>query len=371
MVKTTHQIKPLTTLRFVAALYVVLYHTLTVAAPHLWHSFLNYGYCSVSFFFVLSGFVLAVAYLDRPGTLVPKDFWIARFARIYPLFALTAVLDVPFLIWLRIGRYGLRVALLKTVVTTVATLLMVKSWAPMFLFGLDDPNWSLSVEAFFYLLFPLVAKRLWNRSLGSSAAVLALFYVAGVAMVRLAMQMHLSDNIMLREPLLHTPQFLEGILLGKFYTYWMSRESVSHRLQSWSLAIVVTALGLLWLLLRQSTPASEPILLDGGLFPVFGALIIAFSSGARWIERLFSASWLVLLGEASYGLYLLHIVVWHYTSGYILYRPSLVPYGVYLIGTVSLSIVSFLFFEKPARAWVLHWSRVRPREGLLVSSLAE
>src|ERR1700712_5707681 len=85
----------LTSLRFFAALYVVLYHSLTPMVSGIEkHAFvqraISLGYASVSFFFFLSGYILAVAYLRTGRDLrMRKRFYVARFARIYPLFALT------------------------------------------------------------------------------------------------------------------------------------------------------------------------------------------------------------------------------------------------------------------------------------------
>jgi peptidoglycan/LPS O-acetylase OafA/YrhL len=82
MTQQNTQIRPLTALRFIAAVYVVLFHTAPAGLRSVTPKFLDLGYCSVSFFFLLSGFVLAIAYLQRPIPTPKRDFWIARFARI-------------------------------------------------------------------------------------------------------------------------------------------------------------------------------------------------------------------------------------------------------------------------------------------------
>src|SRR4051812_49408903 len=75
----------LTAARFIAALFVVLYHVRT-SLPHfrVTDSIFAAGYVGVSFFFVLSGFVLA--YNHDPARIGRAHFWANRFARIFPVY---------------------------------------------------------------------------------------------------------------------------------------------------------------------------------------------------------------------------------------------------------------------------------------------
>ena len=88
----------LTTLRFFAALHVVLFHMRVIGilpgGPWWFHNFASIGFVGVNFFFVLSGFILVYTY-DGPDLNVRK-FWWARFARIYPAYILSLVVAAPF-----------------------------------------------------------------------------------------------------------------------------------------------------------------------------------------------------------------------------------------------------------------------------------
>jgi peptidoglycan/LPS O-acetylase OafA/YrhL len=78
----------LTSLRFFAALHVVCFHFLAfkIVSGERWLGQISsIGYVGVSFFFVLSGFILVYTYAGRD--IPARDFWRARFARIYPAFA--------------------------------------------------------------------------------------------------------------------------------------------------------------------------------------------------------------------------------------------------------------------------------------------
>jgi peptidoglycan/LPS O-acetylase OafA/YrhL len=276
--------------------------------------------------------------------------------------------DTPILLLSRISKYGAAAAASKTFLTFMVTTLMLKAWWPQSFMGLDDPNWSLSVEAFFYALFPLVAHLIWRRSVSGNLALLLGLYVVGLTLVSIIFYFHFDIRLVLYCPLLHVAEFFQGIALAKIYTIWM--ENAAHRvllqrLSGWMAAWSITLLGavIVW-----SGPTLKPILHNGGLLPAFAPLIPAFAAGNYWIERLFSSPLIVLLGEASYGLYLLHLVLWHYCERLINQWWS---YPLYLFAAIAGSIISFRFFETPARKWILKDYRGRSAETLLVSSLAE
>lgn len=165
----------LTGLRFWAALLVVLYHlsrqvgTVPYLSETVW-----YGRSGVTFFFVLSGVVLAWTY---DGARIPaKVFLWRRFARIWPLLAVSVGLSVA--VWAVMGR-AVRLD------AVAATLLVVHAWfpQPVMFTGGNPAAWSLSDEAFFYLLFPALLAALSGRrarvwvwtALGVTCAALVLW----------------------------------------------------------------------------------------------------------------------------------------------------------------------------------------------------
>jgi hypothetical protein len=92
------RIDSLTSLRFFAAVYVVLFHTETAVlirhhAAKPWITFAGHGYLAVSFFFILSGFLLTWTYADRRYAGSFKPFLLARFARIYPVYLLALLIQ--------------------------------------------------------------------------------------------------------------------------------------------------------------------------------------------------------------------------------------------------------------------------------------
>ncbi|MEU9359107.1 acyltransferase [Streptomyces sp. NPDC048301] len=143
---TRDRLPSLTGLRFWAALVVVLYHLSRQAGQLPWISDLAwYGRTGVTFFFVLSGFVLAWTY---DGKSVPaRVFFWRRFARIWPLMAVSVVASMA--VWHLLGTpVSFRGA--------AANLGLVNTWVPVqqYIKGGNPAAWSLSDEAWFYLLFP-------------------------------------------------------------------------------------------------------------------------------------------------------------------------------------------------------------------------
>ncbi len=147
------KIHALTSLRFFAALYVVCYHTLHISSflPGLTtgvpNKFLSLGYISVSFFFLLSGYILSMVYLRKGTPLRLRSFYLARFARIYPLYLLTTIGDTPNLLLPRIAKYGIQMAWLKTLVTFLGNLIMLQAivlWLRASIIRAGRSPWKLS-----------------------------------------------------------------------------------------------------------------------------------------------------------------------------------------------------------------------------------
>jgi peptidoglycan/LPS O-acetylase OafA/YrhL len=89
------------------------------------------------------------------------------------------------------------------------------------------------------------------------------------------------------------------------------------------------------------------------LAPLFGLLIFG---AAGTTSRILSHPWLVLLGEASYALYILHIPVWMWWYYAITQRtdiPIAADFILYLALVVSVSVLLYKYIERPARRWLL------------------
>ena len=181
-VPTPPDLRALTTLRFLAALWVVLY----TAWPHLDVTWVpvavTKGYLGVETFFILSGFILSHVYLEAAGEKRFRygGFLWARIARVYPLHLVTLF-----------GMIGLGIAAtiaglsidgsLNDWRALPAHLTMTHAWGLAPLSAFNHPSWSISAEWFAYLSFPafaFIAWRLRNRPV--LATVLAAAFALGL-----------------------------------------------------------------------------------------------------------------------------------------------------------------------------------------------
>ena len=196
------KIEQLTFTRFVAAIAIVVFHfskevfPFSVSGIDRFTVFLN---VLVSYFFVLSGFILAIK-IDL------KQFYFNRFARIYPLylFALLATLALirsirPFEFSIDFHRVFLSVFLLQ-------------SWTEKYALVYNYPGWSLSAELFFYLLFPFVFKALQFLQFKQRVVVVALFWVVMQTLFIVFARQNAAQ--VLYHPLFHVSTFVLGILGG-------------------------------------------------------------------------------------------------------------------------------------------------------------
>lgn len=375
---------PLTSIRFLAAVYVVACHWWHIGVPiavgnnFLLHS-LYLGGASVSAFYLLSGFILAWVYLPQGKGLNKRQFYVSRFARIYPIFLITLIADTPWYFFTHIAQYGEKGALIKTGVAFTSCLFMLQAWGPHF-WGMDFPNWSLSVETLCYALFPFVGFLLWRlRGVWVWIAML-LLYVGGQVLVATAVMVAVSKNINPEATLyfapLHVPTFLLGILVARLQVRSSERNGIGQTPQ-WA---VYTALGISFaayvgvILITSDTLIESPLgtafIRDGFLAPIFCLLLWALSNENTIVSRWLSAKWLVTLGEASYGLYLIHLPVLHLArpllvrqigcmSCHLFLTRYILAFFIYLGLCIILSLASFYWIETPARKWIARKARSR------------
>lgn len=375
------RIAPLTSLRFFAALFIVLYHsarsflpifsaiTPTRVPKDLISRVLFSFSCSVSFFFLLSGYVLAVVYLREGAGVDVRRFFVARFARLYPLYLAVMTLSLPELLLPEVRRYGITVGLEKTAKIFAANVVMVQAWLPDRLLRIDSPSWSLCVEVFLYACFPVLGVLLWKLR-GARLWGTALFlYVGGQALVW-GVRPYLSRQMVMFLPPLHLSTFALGILLARWQALQRER-SGGTAVRPWQVYVVLglsaggIALSVLLLPYFHSVTSYN----DGLLAPMFAGFIWALSAVPTRLSRWLCGSWLLALGNASYALYLIHFQILllflyvHWTM------PIL--YAVYLTLCVGLSVLSFYYFETPMRMWLLKRFHTRSLESVEAASSAQ
>ncbi|HYT20096.1 MAG TPA: acyltransferase [Candidatus Polarisedimenticolia bacterium] len=351
----------LTSLRFFAAFHVVIFHFQAMQVflgPSWFQKLSSIGYVGVSFFFVLSGFILVYTYAGRP--MILKDFWRARFARIYPAYAFSLLVTAPFFFFavltMNIPFFAWAKAHLKFVSVLVVSLL--QAWVPPAALSWNAVAWSLSVEAFFYLLFPFLLLFFVRRSPAQLFLIAAASWLTSLALsisYVLLNPDHLSVvnsdvlgafwlNALKFHPLARLPEFLLGMACGFLFLR-------SRRESKLALRLVVSGMAAFVVVVYFSALIPYPILHTALLAPAFAAIVYAFALRPKW-GAILENRLLVLCGDASYSLYLLHSMIigmyFHNMTGQLRYQT---PLGVlvFVILAVTISALVYRFIEEPAR----------------------
>lgn len=346
------EIRQLTFTRFAAAFTILLFHYGQTAFPFhsgLLHHFAKEGAFAVSYFFCLSGYILAhVYYRDDDTRINKKAFYIKRFARIYPLYFLGFALALT-----------LGIVLLHAIPKGNSILLQafgLHAWVPSLCLEINYPAWSLSVELFFYLCFPFLIN--WFRR-SSTSRILVFTTIVWIISAVLHIFMKIADedsgsnlgNLILYNPLLHINTFIVGItariLAGRGKWQW----SVVF-----SSFIFLACCIVLFLIAATDNPVL-PWVHNGLLAPLFALIIISLHLNKKGISTLFSIKPLVFLGNCSYAMYILQHPVRE------AYEAVLQPaagasatrvFYFYIIALILISAFAFLYIEKPLRQIIIN-----------------
>jgi peptidoglycan/LPS O-acetylase OafA/YrhL len=231
----------LTSVRFFAALWVALFHMQAMKAFYFGaaavRQFASVGYCGVSFFFVLSGFILVYTYQGRSTSL--REFWQARFARIYPALAFALLITAPgfFYCCVQMRAHDPRFIVPEWTwiaphmwLAAVLSVTLLESWIPQAALAWNMPNWSLSVEAFFYFMFPFLLPRLTRLSRRQLVALVPAGWLLGMACTLAYMHFHPDGaaeittktvgpwiNAIKYHPLMRLPEFMMGMAGGLLF----------------------------------------------------------------------------------------------------------------------------------------------------------
>lgn len=365
-------IYPLTSVRFFAAFYVVLVHSVEMSHHvdvSFWGGrFLRDGYTAVGFFFVLSGYILAHVYLDTDRPFSRLSFWTSRFARAYPLLFASLILDWPRDLFTRIELHGWASGCLRSITEFVSEAFLLQSW-DAHLRNINAPSWSLSAEAFFYFLFPFVSFWIWRRKGFKAFGLIALFWMCALLAPLLVTLRHpmlfvevdsskLQASVELM-PVFRMFEFFAGIslcslqksLAEKFTVVKMGR--VAYLFIGIACALFISAIEL-------SNHIPLLMMSNGFLLPVSALMIMGLANLRGWPAKVLSNRHLVLLGEASYAVYLLHMPIWSYFEK-IHPIDSLPIWLLFVVIVIATSVASFIWLERPCRKAILRLATIRPR----------
>lgn len=351
----------LTSLRFFAALMIVIHH----AAPMMGASTLgiNWGQ-GVSFFFVLSGFILTYVYPQLDTLSDTRRFLRARVARIWPAHFVALLLGFAMV------PYTFDAA------TAAANVLLVHAWIPKsaYYFSYNGVSWSVSTEMFFYLAFPLLIfgwRSNWVAKFVAACLGLAAWFwlVDQLALPDYGSPLGDEKRLVTQHGLIYihpVTRIFEFILGMVAATLWRRH---ARPLGSWPASSVEIAALLLCGLsmaygnriasLAQQQFENSALTLwlvhSGSLFS-FAALIVAMANGGGIVSRALTWPALVLAGEISFSMYLLHEMMLQVLGRNMSFMSN-VPSPMLALGYLSLlmaaSYLMWVWVEVPGRRMLL------------------
>lgn len=366
----TGEIRALTGLRIVAAVWVVLFHfrpMLGDASPGFRDALapvLDCGAQGVDLFFILSGFVLTWNYLDRMGrswsVSANLHFLWLRLARVWPVYLVTLHLAAVWVIFtLHVGHVPSPEAGQLTAISYVRQILLVQLWFQPYFDGSswDGPAWSISAEWLAYLLFGLL--------------ILVIFRMKHATRARGLMWLAFAASL---------PPVVLLLASGQFYTPWSWLPRIVTQFAAGALAcaavrrlrptdrarriagylsvlVGVAIVGILYLLHAHPLAGVED---SGGVVDVlFVPLVISLAIGVGSLPALLSTRLMVFGGQISFCLYMVHELV-HTAWGWAVQQYELAlqdqPWKWNVVGLLAIAlgaaILLYHFVEEPGRRWM-------------------
>ena len=293
-------------MRFIFAMMVFGAHCYVID-NHFDIHFFKEGFVGVSFFFMLSGFIIAYNYQKKfsENKITKRTFWVARIARIYPLHWLTLLIAVA------LGNYVIASGTIDWCKHFLASLTLTNAYIPKdnYFFSFNSPSWSLCCEQLFYICFPfLIAFTKDYRKLLSTFLICAILSIVGMYFT----------------PMITSSQgsIIEIASIALFLSFYLYAAEIPK-------------------VYRYSCYYWIPI----------AFILISFSLQKGMVSRLLSNRLLVIGGEISYSFYLIHLFVllsyakWQKESDFHIDWYISIPLLFCVI--ILLSLLSYYYFEKP------------------------
>ncbi|WP_244188615.1 acyltransferase family protein [Streptomyces yokosukanensis] len=296
------------------------------------------GATGVSFFFVLSGFVLTWSARPHDRALA---FWRRRIARVYPVHLVTLALAL-------VMAYTLAHQPRPTPKQALSNVLLLHSWWRPWWQTLNPVSWSLACEAFFYASFPLLILLLRRLGTRGSAAVGGLSVVA-VTVLAWANAHHWWTYELYSFPAARLPEFVLGAVTARLVLLGRWR---GPGLEA-SLALAIIG----YFLVPQVAPGySSTVCTIAGFALLIPAAAVADVQG---LPSLWRRRRLVRLGELSFAFYMIHLLVLRSATQLLGTKPH---FGL----LAGVAVTTTAFAVSLGLSWILYEAVERPARRLLL-----
>jgi peptidoglycan/LPS O-acetylase OafA/YrhL len=373
-----HHMPALTGIRFFAILHIFCFHLWTLYdmekqpgvenllrdmsnLPAGLLTYLSNGWMSTSFFFLLSGFILAYLYWGADGkiTVPKKTFWLARATRIYPIHILLVLVS-----FLGAGYHlSNGVSPSTLVASAMATLVLVQAWFPDFVPLWSWPTWTISALVFLYGVMPFLMPMLARLSRRNASillcslplisliptAVYALYFPAGTEPQQF-WQIFIGST-----PIFWLAHFVAGMLLTKVFALSKYNAVISPVKKSW---FAWGDIALVAVIVIACVPGIEEpfkyFLRHGLLMPLYMIIIVDLAQGKGVAARFFSLPWMGFLGETGFSIFIWQNFVMMVCWMMIMLNPNAGDHQFLgaVVATIALAIFSTYLLEQPFAKWL-------------------
>ena len=354
-------------MRWLAALMVFFFHLRVFAPlPGQISIVFDQGYLGVTFFFVLSGFVLTWSQTKR---ISKSTFYWRRFSRIYPSAFVALIFAIPVFYNLGIGFPTDFFDLKEISPVLLLSFVLLQGWwsNPLIFFSGNPAAWTLTFEMFFYLCHPFLMKLLLkfnNRWLMYSSFLLISFMFFYRYLVIHNPETFISQ---IPGPISRIPEFIFGMLIALL----VKRTSLRNIPIPVGIAIIGFSVALIVVSGRFGVPSSLALYNNEIFTFAVGVAIYAVASSQQLGKQtLLGKPLLVKLGEISFAFYLIHATVIYLALRLFGYQPaswSNIGWiaAIFIIDLV-IAIGLHQFVERPLEKRMRNWKDNKDSIGISV-----
>jgi len=315
------------------------------------------GWMSTSFFFLLSGFILAYLYwgVDGQLSLPKKTFWLTRAIRIYPIHLILLLVTM---LMTTAHQLSLGTSPWLLGASGLATLTLTQAWYPDFVPIWSWPTWTISALVFLYAVLPFLLPRLAKLSRTASiqllcalpfislipTAIFALYFPAGTEAPEF-WKIFIGST-----PSFWLAHFIAGILLSRLFIPSSATQATASTPKRWlawgDLALLVVVA------LASTQQIEEPFkffLRHGLMMPLYMVIIVDLARGNGIAARLFSLPGTGFLGETGFSIFIWQNFILMMCFGFIMFNPDAGQHQFIwaVVGAILLGIISTYLIEKP------------------------
>ncbi len=349
------RIDQLTFTRFIAIIVVLFFHGgggvyFQALDTFLPSALLVSSTTSVTYLYVLSGFVMSLVYYRPEEKFFIGKYWTSRILRLYPLYFISFLLVCYYYI-----DYIARIKPQKTLVN----IFVLQAWWPPYAQSFNYAAWSMTVEFFFYALFPFFTMWAYRQSTKKLILVSVVLWVVSQVVHKILWAGYYPDkgNFLIYFPLFHLSSFILGAVGGIWFLREGRDQAIKPRtglLVFWGSILLVS---IYIIVSSESTRFPNGMeLMTGLLAPLLVITILALALDKSRLSSIFNNPALVALGDTSYGLYILHVpFIWLFLRALensSLRNPQLIFEYTFLPLMIVSGLLIHYYIDSPIRNWL-------------------